>query len=142
MLQSVFCVGHGCDKLIWTGLFLLLDTAECSKVSFDELLDGVLRLRGPAQAIDLATLMYCNKRVLSARQRQFCLQPGRSAHNKFDSASHFIRGMISWLRERLSGLQDSVDMLHGLHGSSRVSRPRKVSVYASWKEVMTRVADD
>ncbi|CAE7339725.1 CACNA1G [Symbiodinium pilosum] len=93
------------------GLFLLLDTTECSKVSFDELLDGVLRLRGAAQAIDLATLMYCNKR------------------------------MISWLRDRLGALQDSVDILHGLHGAPRVSRPRKMSVFASWKEVMTRVGD-
>ncbi|CAE7222999.1 CACNA1G [Symbiodinium sp. KB8] len=95
------------------GLFLLLDTTGSSKVSFDELLDGVLRLRGPAQAIDLATLMYCNKR------------------------------MISWLRERLSAVQESLDVIHAQHGHGepRTSRPRKVSVYASWKEVMTREGD-
>ncbi len=52
-----------------SGLFLLLDTAECGHVSFEELLDGVLRLRGTAQAIDLATLMYCNKRCLFAIYR-------------------------------------------------------------------------
>ena len=48
------------------GLFLLLDINETGRVSFEELLDGVLRLRGSAQAIDLATLMYCNKRSLLA----------------------------------------------------------------------------
>ena len=35
-------------------------------VAMQELLDGVLRLKGTAQAIDLATLMYCNKRPLVA----------------------------------------------------------------------------
>jgi len=90
------------------GLFLLLDTAECGHVSFEELLDGVLRLRGTAQAIDLATLMYCNKR------------------------------MITWLRERLNSMQDSVD---SLSGGSNISRPRKVSVFASWNEVKTRVTE-
>eukprot|EP00435_Cladocopium_sp_Y103_P046580 s329_g13.t1 len=90
------------------GLFLLLDTAECGHVSFEELLDGVLRLRGTAQAIDLATLMYCNKR------------------------------MITWLRERLNAMQESVD---SLSGGSNASRTRKVSVYASWNEVKTRVSE-
>ncbi|CAK9095857.1 Voltage-dependent L-type calcium channel subunit alpha-1F (Voltage-gated calcium channel subunit alpha Cav1.4) [Durusdinium trenchii] len=99
------------------GLFLLLDTREVGQVSFEELLDGVLRLKGTAQAIDLATLMYCNKR------------------------------MITWLRERLNGLQDSLDALasdderdHAPAGRSLHPRPRvrKVSVYASWNEVKTR----
>lgn len=56
--------------------------------------------------------------------------------------------MITWLRERLNGLQDSLDALasdderdHAPAGRSLHPRPRvrKVSVYASWNEVKTRV---
>lgn len=47
------------------GLFTLLDADESGEVNAEEFLDGCLRLRGPAKAIDLATLMYFNKRMLA-----------------------------------------------------------------------------
>eukprot|EP00929_Paragymnodinium_shiwhaense_P051451 TRINITY_DN25890_c0_g2_i1.p1 TRINITY_DN25890_c0_g2~~TRINITY_DN25890_c0_g2_i1.p1 ORF type:complete len:1165 (-),score=239.14 TRINITY_DN25890_c0_g2_i1:263-3757(-) len=46
------------------GLFLLLDTDESGEVDMEEFVLGCLRLRGPAKAIDLATLMYFSKRSL------------------------------------------------------------------------------
>eukprot|EP00927_Polykrikos_kofoidii_P062379 TRINITY_DN5718_c0_g1_i1.p1 TRINITY_DN5718_c0_g1~~TRINITY_DN5718_c0_g1_i1.p1 ORF type:complete len:897 (+),score=138.85 TRINITY_DN5718_c0_g1_i1:91-2781(+) len=51
------------------GLFALLDVNECGEISVEEFVLGCIRLRGPAQAIDLATLTYLNKR-LSTRFRQ------------------------------------------------------------------------
>merc|ERR1712151_215810 len=47
------------------GLFLLLDTDESGHIDSDEFMQGCLRLRGPAKAIDLATLMYFNKRLIN-----------------------------------------------------------------------------
>jgi len=45
------------------GLFKLLDLDESGSISVDEFVMGCLRLRGGAKAIDLATLMYDNRRV-------------------------------------------------------------------------------
>lgn len=45
------------------GLFALLDVNNCGEVSVEEFVLGCLRLRGTAQAIDLATLTYFNKRM-------------------------------------------------------------------------------
>lgn len=46
------------------GLFLLLDTDESGQIDTEEFVMGILRLRGAARAIDLATLMYFNKRMM------------------------------------------------------------------------------
>merc|ERR1719517_350810 len=50
------------------GLFKLLDLDESGTINVDEFVMGCLRLRGPAKAIDMATLMYdtrkANQRVL------------------------------------------------------------------------------
>jgi len=45
------------------GLFVLMDTANAGEVSVEEFMQGCLRLRGPARAIDLATVMYYNRRM-------------------------------------------------------------------------------
>eukprot|EP00913_Durusdinium_trenchii_P032821 g30726.t1 len=45
------------------GLFKLLDTEQSGNIECEELLEGCLRLRGPANAIDVATLQYSSKRV-------------------------------------------------------------------------------
>lgn len=45
------------------GLFNLLDTEQSGNIECEELLEGCLRLRGPANAIDVATLQYSSKRV-------------------------------------------------------------------------------
>merc|ERR1719361_3397704 len=47
------------------GLFFLLDTDESGFIDAEEFTQGFLRLRGPARAIDVSTLIYFNKRVLN-----------------------------------------------------------------------------
>jgi len=44
------------------GLFVLLDADQSGRVEAEEFIMGCLRLRGTAKAIDLATLMYENRR--------------------------------------------------------------------------------
>lgn len=47
-----------------SGLFRLMDDGD-GMVTFEEFLSGLLRLRGGAKSIDLATLLYENRRVIS-----------------------------------------------------------------------------
>merc|ERR1712032_1515137 len=47
------------------GLFKLLDIDRSGEIGIDEFVFGCLRLKGGAKAIDLATLMYENKRLAS-----------------------------------------------------------------------------
>jgi len=47
------------------GLFTLLDVDNLGEILIEEFVSGCLRLRGGAKAIDLATLMYYNKRMSS-----------------------------------------------------------------------------
>lgn len=53
------------------GLFTLLDTDNSGYVDMEEFVMGCLRLRGPAKAIDLAAMMYFNKRMASRTQKHF-----------------------------------------------------------------------
>jgi len=46
------------------GLFLLLDADGSGTVDSEEFTQGCLRLRGPARAIDVSTMMYSNKRMV------------------------------------------------------------------------------
>merc|ERR1711972_113952 len=45
------------------GLFHLLDVDESGEVGIEEFIMGCMRLKGTAKSIDLATLLYENKRV-------------------------------------------------------------------------------
>lgn len=45
------------------GLFELLDDDDSGEVDVDEFVSGVLRLKGSAKAIDMATLLYENKKI-------------------------------------------------------------------------------
>lgn len=47
------------------GLFRLLDLDESGHVDIDEFVVGCMRLKGQAKSIDVATLMYENKRMMS-----------------------------------------------------------------------------
>jgi len=51
------------------GLFELLDTEECDEVPIDEFVVGCFRLKGGAKGIDLAALMYENKKMMKAVKR-------------------------------------------------------------------------
>jgi len=54
------------DLDVWTvrGLFRLLDMDECG-VHIEELVYAMMRLRGSAKAVDVATLLYENKRIVN-----------------------------------------------------------------------------
>jgi len=64
------------------GLFMLLDTDGSGQIDSEEFTQGCLRLRGPARAIDVSTLMYSNKRMAQWWQKKmksvevslFCIQ--------------------------------------------------------------------
>merc|ERR1712066_605385 len=45
------------------GLFKLLDTDNSGQIAIEEFVVGCMRLKGGAKSIDLATLMYENKRM-------------------------------------------------------------------------------
>lgn len=76
------------------GLFLLLDTDESGEVDSEEFIQGCLRLRGPAKSIDVATLLYFNKR------------------------------MFGWWRTNMQSLGESVDRIIELVEDRHDSPPR------------------
>merc|ERR1712232_1335168 len=45
------------------GLFELLDDDDSGEVDVDEFVSGILRLKGAAKAVDMATLLYENKKI-------------------------------------------------------------------------------
>jgi len=53
----------GIDPSEAKGLFTLLDTDSSGEIDAEEFVLGALRLKGNAKAVDLATLMYFNKRM-------------------------------------------------------------------------------
>lgn len=52
-------------------LFRLLDTDHSGSIESQELLEGCLRLRGPATAMDVAIIQYSSKRVFEFHRSQF-----------------------------------------------------------------------
>jgi len=52
------------------GLFKLLDTDRSGRIGLEEFVLGCLRLKGEAKAVDVATLMYENKRLLQKSREQ------------------------------------------------------------------------
>mmetsp|Transcript_37770 Transcript_37770/g.87408 ORF Transcript_37770/g.87408 Transcript_37770/m.87408 type:complete len:670 (+) Transcript_37770:63-2072(+) len=65
----------GFDMAEAYGLFNLLDTDQSGEIDCEELLEGCLRLRGTANAIDVATLQYSSKRVFEWwRGKMDCLE--------------------------------------------------------------------
>jgi len=55
-------------------VFHLLDFNECGKLELDQFMGGVLRLRGPAKAVDLAMLMHETRRMARRQGKQMsCL---------------------------------------------------------------------
>merc|ERR1712176_1300937 len=61
------------------GLFTLLDTDCSGEIDAEEFVMGCLRLQGTAKAIDLATLMYFNKRMATWWQEQMGALQGQLA---------------------------------------------------------------
>jgi len=61
------------------GLFTLLDRSQSGEVPIDEFVNTLMRLKGNSQAIDLATIMYENKRITSQM-----MQPMRYVQTQFE----------------------------------------------------------
>ncbi|CAE7399939.1 CACNA1G, partial [Symbiodinium sp. CCMP2456] len=98
------------------GLFGLLDADESGSVSLQEFMQGCLRLRGQAKAIDMATLMYQNKRIVFWLQDRLerlegSLRPTENdgkvvPHKKNDSMSKVGPVVKTWMEltnEHMSG---------------------------------------
>eukprot|EP00415_Alexandrium_ostenfeldii_P002694 UN2694 len=81
------------------GLFQLLDTDALGQVSIDEFLHGMLRLKRKDQAVDLGTVMYENKRILT-RLLAFM----RFSEDHFRDIQNFL-GMTSGSGKRVQDLQ-------------------------------------
>jgi len=68
MLCDVRAMRHlntlGLDMQEAHGLFTLLDLSGSGEVSIDEFVNTLMRLKGSAKALDLATLIYENKRIM------------------------------------------------------------------------------
>lgn len=71
-LRAVFSA-VGLDVSEAQALFKLLDCDGSGAISLDEFVDGCIRLRGTAKSIDVATLMYENRRT-SKKLQQMMLQ--------------------------------------------------------------------
>mmetsp|Transcript_67044 Transcript_67044/g.160691 ORF Transcript_67044/g.160691 Transcript_67044/m.160691 type:complete len:745 (+) Transcript_67044:127-2361(+) len=56
----------GVDVSEARGLFQLLDMSGTNQVNIDEFISGIMRLKGSAKGVDLATLIYENKRMYQA----------------------------------------------------------------------------
>jgi len=74
------------------GLFRLLDLDENGEISADEFVMGCLRLRGPAKAIDLATLMFENRRMRQHWKAQV----------------ETLQGLVAGLITALTGCSDDI----------------------------------
>jgi voltage-gated sodium channel len=70
------------------GLFRLLDTDESDTVSYDEFIVGCFRLKGQAKELDLATLMYENKKLITILSRFMCFS--EQEFHKFELCFDFI----------------------------------------------------
>merc|ERR1719491_1999375 len=68
------------------GLFTLLDTDCSGEVDAEEFVMGCLRLQGAAKAIDLATLMYFNKRISNWWQTQMA-----DVHKSFEEVITLLK---------------------------------------------------
>jgi len=55
----------GLETVEARGLFKLLDLDNSNSVNIDELISGCLRLKGQARAVDVATIIYENKRMMN-----------------------------------------------------------------------------
>mmetsp|Transcript_68941 Transcript_68941/g.165453 ORF Transcript_68941/g.165453 Transcript_68941/m.165453 type:complete len:702 (-) Transcript_68941:64-2169(-) len=80
----------GVDVSEARGLFLLLDINESNAVSIDEFVTGMMRLKGQAKGVDVATLIYENKRMYSHFQAAF----ERVAHH-IDGFDHTAQKLLA-----------------------------------------------
>eukprot|EP00930_Biecheleria_cincta_P002112 TRINITY_DN103157_c0_g1_i1.p1 TRINITY_DN103157_c0_g1~~TRINITY_DN103157_c0_g1_i1.p1 ORF type:complete len:722 (-),score=146.13 TRINITY_DN103157_c0_g1_i1:67-2187(-) len=93
-------------------LFRLLDTDESGSIDAEEFMQGCLKLRGPARSIDLATLMYSNKRLM-----------------------RWWRKEVKHIRTRLMRMNNSVLALKGGEARKDSDSEDVMEVFTTWAEV-------
>mmetsp|Transcript_45151 Transcript_45151/g.98166 ORF Transcript_45151/g.98166 Transcript_45151/m.98166 type:complete len:536 (-) Transcript_45151:118-1725(-) len=69
------------------GLFRLLDTVDDGRVDLDEFIMGCMRLKGAAKGVDVATLLYENKRMCRVWQEfmKYCETEFTTIRSKLDA---------------------------------------------------------
>lgn len=102
------------------GLFTLLDVDNVGEILIEEFVSGCLRLRGGAKAIDLATLMYYNKRM-SSNMRAHCV---------------YIEEM---LEEVMDLMEDSMDNSNGEHFEHAVEKHERPELKGNLKDERSRL---
>jgi hypothetical protein len=102
------------------GLFTLLDVDNVGEILIEEFVSGCLRLRGGAKAIDLATLMYYNKRM-SSNMRAHCV---------------YIEEM---LEEVMDVMEDSMDNSNGEHFENAVQKHERPELKGNLKDERSRL---
>lgn len=109
-------------------LFRLLDTDESGTIDAEEFMQGCLKLRGPARSVDLATLIYSNKRLVRwwkkevkhIRHRMLHMDQalfelgGGEAENDSDSEDG-VEVFTTWQEAKASG-----DRLHHMAGRQTI----------------------
>jgi len=83
----------GLETVEARGLFKLLDLDNSNSVNIDELISGCLRLKGQARAVDVATIIYENKRMMNqhALFSKYC----RSEFSSIEESLHRIAEFVS-----------------------------------------------
>lgn len=87
----------GLDVSETRGLFQLLDIDDDQEVSIDELVHGIMRLKGSAKGLDLATVMFENKKIhvrmdgfMRFVEDQFCLMEQRLGVNSKGTLASYM----------------------------------------------------
>ncbi|CAJ1341465.1 unnamed protein product [Effrenium voratum] len=112
------------------GLFNLLDTDQSGNIECEELLEGCLRLRGPANAIDVATLQYSSKRVFEWwRGNMDCVQ---------DSLSCILE-----MLEKAAASKDPVKTQHIKQATEKLVKCKDgqgndTRIFETWKKFRTQ----
>jgi len=99
------------------GLFTLLDTDCAGEVDTEEFVMGCLRLQGTAKAIDLATLMYFNKRISNWWQMQM-----GDVHSALAEINNSIQELKGTKGEAIPSFESSRSSVHRERESRDESR--------------------
>jgi len=87
----------GLDPTEARGLFQLLDVDNSKSIWIDELVSGCMKLKGQAKSVDVATLIYENKRMMKRHLRfsDFC----RSRFERLDRTTQSIANSMALLEK-------------------------------------------
>lgn len=92
---SAYLKSMGLEPTEARGLFQLLDVDNSNNLDIEELVSGCMRMKGTARAVDVATLIYENKRVMKK-------------HAVFADYCH---DQFAWLEKAMRSIADSISDL-------------------------------